>query len=145
MTDSLHFNPDSILVLGRSIGTTVAMNTAANSDIAGLVLVTPLTTGKELGKASGLGVFANFAGKSFNNLEKCDKIRCPVLIIHGTRDEVIPYSMGFKVFETIQSQKSFVSIENGNHNRLEYYSEQYWNSIEEFIKKTQKQTNRLYK
>ncbi len=121
------------------------MNTAANSDIAGLVLVTPLTTGKELGKASGLGVFANFAGKSFNNLEKCDKIRCPVLIIHGTRDEVIPYSMGFKVFETIQSQKSFVSIENGNHNRLEYYSEQYWNSIEEFIKKTQKQTNRLYK
>ena len=99
VTDQLGFSLNNVIVLGRSIGSTVAINTAQNLNINGLILVAPLTSGRDHANATGLGAVSFLAGNAFDNKSKIKNILCPVLIIHGTRDQVIPFDMGKKIYE----------------------------------------------
>ena len=40
-----------------------------------------------------------FFGDKYNNLERIKKIHTPVLIMHGTKDKVIPFWHGEKLYE----------------------------------------------
>lgn len=137
---TLGFPMSKIYILGRSIGTTVAVNSAQNIDIGGLILVSPLLNGRAQAKASGLGYVAFLAGDSFNNSDKIENVKSPVLIIHGTADRVIPFSMGEVLFNRVKTQKQFIKIDGANHNDLstQFYNV-YWSSIDTFIKSTIKE------
>ena len=133
----LGFAHKNIVIVGRSIGTTVAINTAQHKNIGGLVLVTPLTSGKAHANAGSLSLFSSLAGDSFNNIRKMENITTPVLVIHGTKDRVIPYSMGKELFNAVNSKKEFVTIEGAGHNNLhDVYGQKYWLSISDFLKAT---------
>lgn len=130
----LGFPLERIILLGRSIGTTVATHIAQQRKINGLILVTPLTSGKDQATASGLGLISFLAGNAFDNRMKIRQVSCPVLIIHGTSDQVIPYSMGKQLYETANDPKRFVTIPGAGHNNLSTeYSNQYWPTIFQFI------------
>jgi len=131
----LGFSYKNIIIVGRSIGTTVAVNTSQNKEIAGLALISPLTSGKAHAKISALSSISSFAGDSFNNLSKMKNIVAPVLVIHGTNDSVIPYSMGKEIYHATSSKKQLLTIEGAGHNNLhQSYGEQYWASLHNFIK-----------
>lgn len=135
--NELGFEQNNILIFGRSIGTTVAINTAQNRQIAGLILVTPLTKASEHVKASGLGPISSFAGDSFDNLKKIENLVAPLLVIHGTKDNVIPYSMGVKIYEKARVGKELITINGAKHNNLQQqYAAEYWQAIFRFINQT---------
>jgi fermentation-respiration switch protein FrsA (DUF1100 family) len=137
VSGELGFSIENVYILGRSIGTTVAINTSQNLKLGGLVLVSPLTSGKDHAKASGLRPVSFLAGNAFNNIGKCRKIICPVLVVHGTRDRVIPFFMGEEIFKKLKTRKKFIKIEGRGHNDLtQGDSSTYWNPILEFILKT---------
>jgi fermentation-respiration switch protein FrsA (DUF1100 family) len=132
--DSLGFPSDSIFVCGRSIGTTVAIEISHKTNLSGVILITPLTTGKDMAKLMGLGWLSPFIGNPFDNLGKCSSIISPVLVLHGTADETLPFAMGQTIFSHIKSRKKFIRIENGHHNDLERVDPQlFWESIDGFI------------
>jgi abhydrolase domain-containing protein 17 len=134
VVDSLKFDAENIFIIGVSIGTAVADKTAAGNDIAGLVLVAPLTTGRSYAWIHGLGLLALAAGSSFDNKDNIRKIKCPLLVIHGSDDRLIPVSMGKKVFANATCQKEFVEIKGGHHDDLSIVDpEEYWGSIERFF------------
>lgn len=134
-TQRLGFPINNITILGRSIGTTVAINTCQNLNIGGLILVTPLTSGKDQAKAVGLGFVSFLAGNSFNNIDKIVNVSCPTLIIHGTQDNVIPFEMGKRIYNKAKTKKQFVRIEGANHNNLSTkYKESYWPPIYDFTR-----------
>jgi fermentation-respiration switch protein FrsA (DUF1100 family) len=135
--DSLGYKAENIFICGRSIGTTTAINTAMGKNIAGLVLITPVSTGQQYAAAHGLGFIAFLAGVAFDNVAKCKKIACPCLVIHGTDDEVAPFYMGERIFNSLTVKKQFVKIEGGDHNGLEYKDAQkFWGSISDFIRES---------
>jgi uncharacterized protein len=133
--DSLHYPLERIIICGRSIGTAAAISVAAQRKPGGLILITPLTTGKEYARAHGIGWCSFIIGKGFDNISKCKQIACPVLILHGTHDEVIPYSMGQTVYAHLPGPgKTMVTITNGFHNNLELVDPNtYWKAINDFI------------
>ena len=133
----LGFDYKNIVIIGRSIGTTVAINTTQNKNIGGLILITPLTSGKAHANAGLLSSVSSLAGDSFNNLSKMNSIKIPILVIHGTKDRVIPYFMGKEIFEAATSEKKLVTIEGAGHNDLHsVYAQKYWTSIFNFLKST---------
>jgi fermentation-respiration switch protein FrsA (DUF1100 family) len=137
VVNEMNYPPDSIIIVGRSIGTTVAINESMDKPVRGIILITPLTSGKDYARVKGLGILSGIAGNAFDNINKCKKIISPVLIIHGTSDEVIPCFMGNDIFNMVKTDKFFVKIKGGNHNNLEFVNpELYWNSIEQFITAT---------
>ena len=132
--NKLGFSVDNIYIMGRSIGTTVAINTAQKLNTKGLILVTPLSSGKKQAQAMGMGSVSSIAGDSFNNISNLKGIKCPTLIIHGTHDRVIPFFMGQEVYRELNTTKAFVSIKGAGHNNLSTdFKYQYWQAVYKFI------------
>jgi len=130
----LGFKKDCIFLLGRSIGSAVALETARGLPLAGVILISPLTSGRQMAKVHGFGPMAWLAGNKFDNLEKIDQLMAPLLIIHGTRDEITPFKMGKQLYEKAHGPKKFVSIPGGGHNDIGWNSSGlFWDAIEEFI------------
>jgi fermentation-respiration switch protein FrsA (DUF1100 family) len=133
-SETLGYPPDKIFICGRSIGTSTAVHISVKRKLAGIILITPMTSGRELAKYHGFGPFSVIAGNAFNNIEKCSNILSPVLIIHGDKDEVVPWAMGKKIYDILKITKKMITIEGGYHNDLEFRNHQlYWSSIAEFI------------
>ena len=134
--DSLGYKEREITIFGRSLGTTVAINTGQNRNFRSIILVTPLTSGKDMAVSMGLGAFKFIAGDSFNSIDKINNLMSSILIIHGDQDELIPFYMGEKLFSSYMGNKKMVTIKGGGHNDLEDIDPKlFWGEIEEFLKK----------
>ncbi len=132
--DILGYAENKISIFGRSLGSAVAIHISQHRNFKNLVLITPLTSGKEMASAMGLGFLKFIAGDSYNSLEKINNVNSRVLIIHGDRDEVVPYQMGERLFQAYNGTKQMVTIAGGRHNDLaEVDPMLYWGEIERFL------------
>lgn len=68
----------------------------------------------------------------YSSIEKVSKIPSPVLIIHGTEDEVIDFSHGLALFERCPKAVEPLWVEGAGHNDIELYS-QYLERLRRFI------------
>lgn len=133
--DNLGIAEKDITVLGRSLGTTVAVHISQEREFKAVVLITPLTSGQEMANAMGLGWVKFLAGNSFNSVEKINNIKSKILIIHGDQDELTPYPMGKKLMDTFNGSKRMITIKGGGHNDLQEVDPiLYWGGIEDFLK-----------
>lgn len=109
----------NIFILGRSIGSTAAVNLAASNEHAGLILLTPFSSGKDMASAIGMGWLGWLVGSTFDNESKVKKLKTPLLVIHGDKDEVVPYKFGQKLYRASPaSDKQFIAVKGGGHNNL---------------------------
>ena len=132
-TNSLGYK--EITIFGRSLGSAVAIHVAQNKTIKGVILVTPLTSGKDMASAMGLGWIKFVAGNSYNSLEKINNIKSRILIVHGDRDELVPYEMGKRLFEKFEGDINMITIKGGGHNDLQEVDPVlFWGEIENFLK-----------
>jgi pimeloyl-ACP methyl ester carboxylesterase len=87
LTDNLNIPSDNIILYGRSIGSGPSCFLAERYEVAGVVLHSPL--------CSALRVIFNLRWTlpfdKFPNIDRIKNIDCPVYIIHGRRDEVVPF------------------------------------------------------
>jgi len=127
------FQKRQVILLGCSIGSAVAVEIARGEPLGAVILVTPISSGKEIAKAHGYGPLAYFAGDAFDNLSRIDQIRCPLLIVHGTADEVTPIDMGRQLYAKAPEPKYFVAIEGAHHNDIAFFApDRYWGAIKDF-------------
>ena len=52
----------------------------------------------------------------FENARKLANVKVPMLIMHGTRDSIIPLDMSRRLANAAGDRATFVPIEGGNHN-----------------------------
>lgn len=130
----LGFAPGQIVLVGRSLGTTVATHLASRGEtFAGVILITPLSSGRDFGRAH-MGPISLMAGRSFDSLGRAASIQEPVLIIHGDADEVVPFAHGQKLFAALPGPKAFVALRGARHNDLEFTdAADYWAAFARFV------------
>lgn len=105
-----------IYVYGRSLGSAVATRTAAEHDVAGLILESPFTSARDMA-ARTYRIFPLFLVRlRLNNLETITRVRCPVLVFHGRADRLAPIDMGRRVAAAAPGPAEFVMIEGAGHN-----------------------------
>ncbi|NWQ66841.1 AB17A protein, partial [Neopipo cinnamomea] len=73
-----------------------------------------------------------FPTHPLGSIEKISKITSPVLIIHGTEDEVIDFSHGLALFERCPKAVEPLWVDGAGHNDIELYS-QYLERLRKFI------------
>ncbi|HEX7707202.1 MAG TPA: alpha/beta hydrolase, partial [Thermoanaerobaculia bacterium] len=56
-----------------------------------------------------------FAGNLFDTLSVIRKLTVPLLVMHGTDDEVIPCWMAHEIFEACDAPKSIQCVDRGLH------------------------------
>ncbi|KAG8594081.1 hypothetical protein GDO81_001066 [Engystomops pustulosus] len=121
--------PENILLYGQSIGTVPTVDLASRYECAAVILHSPLTSGMRVAFPE---TKKTYCFDAFPNIEKVSKITSPVLIIHGTEDEVIDFSHGLALYERCSKPVQPLWVEGAGHNDIELYS-QYLERLKHFI------------
>lgn len=109
---------DQIVLWGTSLGTGVAAEMARRGRAAALVLSSPYTSIRAVGSHHAPIFPMRFVlPDAFDTLSRAPLIHVPTLIIHGDKDEVIPYEMGQTLAKTIPGAR-LITVSGGHHNDL---------------------------
>ena len=128
------YNEAELTVYGRSLGTTFATYVSSENKPKKLILESPFYSIEEVAKSRFpiLPIKALLHYK-FPTYQYINDVACPITIYHGTKDKVIAYQQGEKLFESIESDsKQFISVPNGGHNDLVSF-EEYFDTIGESL------------
>lgn len=110
---------NAVIIYGESIGSGTAVQMAIEHDVAALVLETPFSSLVETAAGHYPFVPVRYLLQDrFMNVEKIEKIKAPLLILHGHQDRTIPFSSAQKLFDAALEPKTFTSFPQGNHNDL---------------------------
>ncbi len=131
------YTPKDIIVNGFSIGTGPATELAATRPCGGLILEAPFLSAPRV-----VTRWRILPLDPFPNLKRIGNVKCPVLIIHGTDDQIIPYTHGQALFKLANEPKRFVSVEEGDHNSLpdDMGGDRYLKLVKDFIDGTTKRS-----
>ena len=111
--------PDRRVLFGESLGTGVAVQMAAEDEIAGLILQSPFTSVVEVGQdAVPWFPVSLLMTHRFDSLSKIPQITAPLLLIHGEADRVIPIRFGRRLFEAAPEPKTAHFVPGAGHNDL---------------------------
>jgi fermentation-respiration switch protein FrsA (DUF1100 family) len=106
-----------IIVFGKSLGGGVACEIAQDRPFKALILESTFTS--LAGVAMNLFPFlppgVNL-GESYHSLSKLQRVRCPVMVIHGDEDELIPVREGLTLYETAPEPKELYLVKGAGHN-----------------------------
>jgi len=70
----------------------------------------------------------------FDSRGKIARVRAPVLVIHGTRDRVVPFWMGKQLFDAAPQPRSFLAIEGAEHDDPYIVGgDVYWQRLAQFV------------
>jgi hypothetical protein len=128
--------PERIVLHGHSIGAAVAVEVALKKNVRGLVIESGFTSTKDMAKTMALfALFSPLLPVHYNNIEKISRLGLPKLIVHGDRDEIVPFSMGQKLFEAAMPPKFFCAVKDAGHNDvLIVGGEKYFEVFAEFVR-----------
>lgn len=115
VTETLHWSCDDIKLLGRSLGTGPTVALATMYDVAGVILVSPFLSIREIFRCQ-VGAVAGFITERFPNHELAGKILSPTLIIHGQQDALIPLQHGKQIYDSVPAKKMMVCPAQMSHN-----------------------------
>ena len=108
--------PSSIIAFGESLGTGVAVQVAADREVAGVVLDSPYTSIPDVA-AELLPIFPVHLAvvDQYDTLAHIANIKAPLLIFHSVNDRVIPVAMGRRLAEIAPGRKHLVIDPDGQH------------------------------
>lgn len=130
LTQQLKIKSDRIIIYGRSVGGGPSVDLASRQPAAGLILESTFTSTFRVRTVIPLYPF-----DVFNNIHKIKSVRCPIFIIHGTEDQMIPFAHGQKLFAAAPTPKLSFWVEKANHNNvIGVAGDRYIQKLEEFVK-----------
>lgn len=112
--------PSRIVYLGESLGSAVAIALAAESPPAALVVRSPFPSLVEVGhRHYPILPVGLLLGDRWSSAARITRVSCPLLVIAGERDRLIPPDLSRRLFEMAPGPKRFVLIPGADHNDIE--------------------------
>ncbi len=129
-----HFDASEIIIFGRSIGGSIAANLAIAKTPKALIIESSFTSIVDLGAEIYPFLPVRLLSRFRYDTQKYVKeVKSPILVIHSSDDEIIPFSHGQAIFETANTPKEFLEIK-GSHNDGFWLSKSiYGKAVEKFI------------
>ena len=107
-----------VVLQGQLLGSGVAVEMAKRGHGARLVLISPFTSVPDMAAKTLPILPARWLVKDkCDNAKKATGLSLPVLIVHGTEDEIIPLSMGQRLQQAFPTATLY-EVSGGNHNDL---------------------------
>jgi fermentation-respiration switch protein FrsA (DUF1100 family) len=138
LTEQKHFSPHDIIIYGHSLGGAVAIDLAAkHPEAAGLITESSFTSIRAMSTLDKhYLVFPIFLilNQRFDSIDKVDRLKMPVLFIHGSADEVVPTWMGQALYQAAPQPKRLLIVPGGHHmDSGEVGGKQYLDAVRDFI------------
>lgn len=110
--------PEKIFLYGESLGGAVAIYLASERQVGGLVLQSTFSSISSMaGRLFPWLPLASVASRGiFPNDQLIADLECPILMIHGTADSIVPYAEGERLRQAAPAHAEFMTLEGVDHN-----------------------------
>lgn len=120
---------EDLILYGQSVGSGPTLHLASRLPrLRAVVLHSAILSGIRV----LYPVKMTFCFDIFKNIDKIQLVKCPVLVMHGTNDEIVDWSHGKRLWELCKQKYEPLWIKGGGHCNLELYPE-YINHLRKFI------------
>ncbi len=134
-TITAQYKPENIFIIGRSLGSGVASYMASKRQVSGTVLITPFYSLQSIAKTRYPFLPVSLLLKhKFLSSHFIGTTICPVLVIYGGADTIVPPENTRLLIEAIEAEKTLCYIEKAEHNTIDLFPE-YTLSLHQFIEK----------
>ncbi len=129
--------PERVVLFGESLGSAVALQLALEVEARALVLESPFASIPAMARAVyPLLPLWPFVRTRYDNAAKIARLRMPLLVMHGERDEIVPFAQGRRVFDEAPEPKRFFAIPGASHNDTYVVGgEAYWRALRDFLER----------
>jgi alpha-beta hydrolase superfamily lysophospholipase len=110
--------PAHLYIYGHSLGGAIGIELALHHpEAAGLIVESSFTSIQDMAKLRRRYALLpmRLLNQRFDSIGKVGRLELPVLYIHGTADEVVPYAMGEQLFKASGGRKRLVAVGGGLH------------------------------
>jgi len=121
--EKLRYKYENIILVGRSLGTGVAVRMATEFNVRGTVLISPYTCVRDVAKHMVGNMLAKFVPDVFRSIDYISKVKSPVLFIHGEDDTLIPLDMSVKLHAKTRTPKTLKVNRFMSHNQFRIESD----------------------
>jgi fermentation-respiration switch protein FrsA (DUF1100 family) len=111
---------DRMVFYGESLGTAVAVQMAVEQDCAAVVLEAPFTSVAAVAQSRyWMFPVRRLVRDKFDSLAKIGDLRCPLFVMHGDRDGVVPIRYGRELFAAAREPKESKWFAEGTHTNFD--------------------------
>ena len=103
------------VIFGRSLGGAVAIDLATRVEADALIVESTFTSIHTIARLL-FPLPLPALPVEYDSLSKIERLKLPLLVIHGERDELIPFAEGQALFEAAPEPKSWYPIPCAGHN-----------------------------
>ena len=127
-------NNNQIILYGESLGSGVAVEIGKENNFNSIILESPFTSIENSAKIYYPYLPVKLLLKDrYDSINKIKMINTPILIMHGKKDDVIPFSMGKELFEKANSPKHSYFTPDDDH--MMEFNSSLLQKIKNFIEK----------
>ena len=111
---------DRMVLLGESLGTGVAVALAIDVRPLAVVLRSPFTSMTDVAAHHYWFLpVRRLLWDRYDSLSRIGALTCPVAIVAGDRDSVVPVALSRRLFEAVSAPKTFITVSGADHNDFE--------------------------
>ena len=126
-------DPERIAVMGRSLGTAMAVHISASRKVTHTVLVSPFGSMEDLARSNFPFIPVRLLLKyKFDVLPQAASAGNPMLTLAASEDSIVPLKHSERLFAAWKGQKVLHVIDHADHNTISF-SRVFWNSIRRFL------------
>ncbi|OEL31436.1 Protein ABHD17C [Dichanthelium oligosanthes] len=130
---------EDIILYGQSVGSGPTLHLASRLPrLRGVVLHSAILSGLRV----VCHVNFTFCFDIYKNVKKIKKVKCPVLVLHGTDDDVVNWSHGKELWKLAREPYDPLWIKGGGHCNLELYPD-FIRHLSRFIREMETITTKI--
>jgi pimeloyl-ACP methyl ester carboxylesterase len=126
--------PEHVVLMGRSLGSGVAVHVASRRNVRGVILVTPFDRLVNVARRHypflPVGLLLRHR---FDSLDRAPAITAPLLALMGSADDIIPNPLTRNLVAAWGGPSRLVTVPGAGHNDI-HLDERYWSAIGEFFR-----------
>lgn len=119
LTQNLGWPEEDIIVMGRSMGSGPAHILASRRKPAALMLMAAYSSIRTVAKDMVGSVLQYLVKDSFRNIDEISKVKCPILIVHGENDEIVPASHAISLMHASTAPCTVMIKPKMTHNKFD--------------------------
>lgn len=129
LTNEYGIKQEDVILYGQSVGSGPTLHLASRSPrLRSIVLHSAILSGIRV----LYNVKVTFWFDIFKNIDKIRNVNCPVLVIHGTNDEIVDFSHGKRLWELAKEKYDPLWVKGAGHCNIETFPE-YIKHLRKFI------------
>lgn len=134
LVDERGYDPDTVILFGRSMGAAIAAHLAGRVQPGALILESAFTSAPDLAARYYWYLPVRLLSRfSYATVDYVGAVRAPTLVVHSPGDEIVPVEHGRRIFERANEPKTFLEI-IGDHNTGFFMSgARYSNGVRQFV------------